>query len=67
MKVLALLVLVFGVATLNFTQDPERHGAWASEKGLPEPSYAMFVMGVAAAVGGAGLLGFFLGRPKHKP
>jgi len=56
---LALLVLAFGLACLNYTKASthEDHIAWAAESGLPAPSTGLFRAGIAGTVIGAFLLG----------
>ena len=62
--ILGLLVLVFGIACLNYTTagGADHHRQWAAEKGLPEPSPAIFYLGVACTAAGAGSVGLSLGR-----
>jgi hypothetical protein len=62
--ILGVLILALGVGCLNYTSDAgaDHHRAWAAEKGLPEPSRAIFFLGVACTVAGAGSVGFAVGR-----
>ena len=62
--ILGLLLLVFGIACLNYTtaEGADHHRQWAAGKGLPEPSRAIFFLGVACTAAGAGSVGFSLGR-----
>ncbi len=62
--ILGLLVLVFGIACLNYTNadGADHHRQWAAAKGLPQPSRAIFYLGVASTAAGAGSIGFSLGR-----
>ena len=61
---LAIGALGFGLATLHYTVWPkaEHHREWAIANGMPEPSFSLFLLGAAAAVLGAGLIGFGVGR-----
>ena len=61
---LALILLAFGLACLNYTKQDthEDHVAWAIEQGLPEPSPGLFRAGVAGTVIGS----FLLGRNRAK-
>ena len=63
----AALVMVFGLACLNYTSGPgiEHHQEWATAHNMPEPSKEIFVVGAAATVVGALLAGFLLGRRKR--
>jgi len=56
----AAFLLVFGIGCLNFTAfgNSAHHIAWAEERGLPGPSFAIFVTGAACVVLGAGTIGF---------
>jgi hypothetical protein len=58
------LLLLFGLGCLNYTKANglEHHREVAQRYNLPLPGPAIFYGGVAAAVLGAGLLGFALGR-----
>jgi len=62
--ILGLLVLVFGIACLNYTTaaGADHHRQWAEGKNLPEPSPTIFYLGVACTAAGAGSIGFSLGR-----
>jgi hypothetical protein len=61
--ILGVLVLILGVGCLNYTTagGADHHREWAVQKGLPEPSPAIFYLGVACTVAGAGSVGFALG------
>jgi len=55
MGILAVVVLLFGLACLNYTQATgiEHHRAWAAEHGMPGPTQTIFYAGAAAtALGG---------------
>ena len=58
--------LALGLACLNYTNGfgIEHHAEWASGKGLPPPSPAIFYGGAAATVLGALLLGHSFGRKR---
>jgi hypothetical protein len=60
----ALLVLVIGLACLNYTKigNLERHTAFAQSHDLPPPSRPIFYSGVALTVLGAGFVGFLAGK-----
>ena len=62
--VAGLLALAFGLGCLNYTVDgkADHHREWAREKGVPEPSEQIFVLGAVFTAAGAGLAGFTLGR-----
>jgi hypothetical protein len=63
-----LLVLLFGLGCLNYTEagGQEHHRARAAELGLPPPGAAIFRLGVAATALGGGLVGYALGRPRRR-
>ena len=65
--ILSFVVIVFGLACLNYTQHTgwDHHMEFAKENGLPEPSYGLFVTGVALAVIGAISFGFAMGRRRR--
>ena len=60
----AAALTAFGLAALHYTTWPkaEHHREWALEAGMPEPSFSIFLLGAAATVLGAALLGFVVGR-----
>jgi hypothetical protein len=60
----ALLILLFGLGCLNYTEADglEHHRARAAELGLPPPSRAIQRLGMATTAVGGGLAGFGLGR-----
>ncbi len=60
----SLLVLGFGIGCLNYTLDgkAEHHREWALEKGVPQPSEQIFMLGVVGTTAGAWLAGFLIGR-----
>lgn len=62
-----VFLLLFGFLCLNYTKgfDLERHRAWAVERGLPEPSLAVYWLGLLLLALGAGLLGWFFGRRRR--
>lgn len=62
--ILGFLFLALGVGCLNYTtaSGADHHREWAAGKGLPEPSAAIFILGVACTAAGAGAVGFVLGR-----
>ena len=61
--VLGALVLVFGILALHYTffVGVEHHQEWATEHGMPAPSFLIFVIGAAATIAGAGVIGLLLG------
>ncbi len=63
-RIAALVLLVLGLACLNYTTDTgaEHHREWAAEHDLPPPSPAIFYGGAVATVLGALLFGRSLGR-----
>ena len=65
--ILSFVVMVFGLACLNFTQHSgwDKHTEFATKNGLPEPSYGLFVTGAALAVIGAISFGFAMGRRRR--
>ena len=64
----ALVLVAFGVGCLNYTAfgNSEHHIEWAAERGLPPPSFAVFVTGAACLFFGAATLGFKLGARRAK-
>lgn len=62
-----LLVLLFGLGCLNYTADgkADHHREWAREKGMPEPSEWIFVLGLIGTSAGAGAAGFAVGRGRR--
>ncbi len=65
--VVGLLLVVFGLACLNYTKADglEHHQKAARRLGLPPPSQPILYSGVATIIVGAGLVGYALGRGKH--
>lgn len=59
-----LLTIAFGLACLNYTVDgkADGHREFARERGLLEPSNAIFLLGLGSAVRGAAVFGSALGR-----
>jgi hypothetical protein len=59
-----LVVMVFGLACLNYTVDgkADEHRGWAAEQGMPAPSESIFLLGLTCGVVGAGAAGFAVGR-----
>lgn len=58
LALLALLVLFFGLACLNYTQAEgvEHHREWSRANSMPQPSQEIFYAGAAAtALGGIAL------------
>jgi hypothetical protein len=57
---IGVLVTLFGLACLNYTNGfgIEHHAEWARARGMPEPAYALFVLGAAASVVGAAATGY---------
>ncbi len=57
-------LLVFGLACLNYTkaEGREHHQEVAARYGLPGPSKAIQYGGLTAIVGGAGAIGYGIGR-----
>ena len=64
--VLGILVLALGIGCLNYTTESgaSHHREWAQMYRLPEPSYALFLLGAALSSVGAGTAGFALGRSR---
>ena len=66
-----LLVLVFGLLCLNYTNPSnlEHHAAMAKEKGLPPPSEMIHRAGMGITALGGIVLGFAIGRrtPSRPP
>lgn len=62
--IVGLIVLGLGYGCLNYTTDGKavHHREWASEHGFPEPSNAIYLLGLACLAGGGGMVGFVLGR-----
>jgi hypothetical protein len=60
----AFLVMIFGLACLNYTKigNVERHTAWAQSHDLPSPSRNIFYSGAALTVLGAAAVGYSAGR-----
>jgi hypothetical protein len=56
---IGILVAIFGVACLNYTNGfgIEHHAEWARAQGMPEPTYALFLIGVVSSVLGAAATG----------
>lgn len=50
--VIGLLIMLFGLACLNYTNGFgfEHHAEWARARGLPEPAYGLYVLGAAMTV-----------------
>ena len=65
--VLGLLLLVVGFFCLNYTKafGVEHHVEWAKQKGMPAPSYEIFLAGVGAL--GLGGMVFGNGLARRKP
>jgi hypothetical protein len=65
--VVGALLLVFGLACLNYTKADglEHHQEAARRYGLPPPSPPILYGGVAAVVVGAGLVGYAFGVGKR--
>jgi hypothetical protein len=63
-----LLVMLFGLACLNYTKGFEigHHVQWANEQGLPQPGEWIFAMGALLAVLGAGAVGFTIAEVRRK-
>jgi len=61
--VVGALLLVFGLACLNYTKADglEHHQEVARRYGLPPPGNPILYGGVAAVVVGAGLVGYSIG------
>jgi hypothetical protein len=61
---LGLMMIVFGFLCLNFTKgfDLDHHIEWATEHGLPAPSYAIFLVGAVLEALGGVVVGYSLGR-----
>ncbi len=64
-----LILMVLGLGCLNFTTDGKavQHREWAREHGFPEPSNAIYLLGLGCTAGGAGAVGFVLGRRRARP
>ncbi len=65
---IGLLIMFFGLGCLNYTNGfgIDHHSQWAAERGLPAPSYGLFLMGAALAVLGAGAVGFTIAGVRRK-
>lgn len=63
----ALVLAAFGVGCLNYTKafGVEHHYEWAEASGFPEPSGAVYFLGVGATLAGAGWMGFLLGSRRR--
>ncbi len=57
---------VFGFLCLNYTNGfgLDHHVEWAAQRGLPGPTYAIFLAGALLVALGAGVAGHALGRPR---
>jgi hypothetical protein len=64
-----LALAVFGLLCSNYTTDgkADHHRERAQELGLPPPSNAIFLAGLASTALGAGLAGYALGRRRAPP
>jgi hypothetical protein len=64
-----VLVLVFGLLSLNYTEEAgwEHHTQSAAVHNLPPPSHGIYVLGVATTAVGSGLIGFGLARTCQRP
>lgn len=64
--ILAVVLLFFGLACLNYTKVAglEYRRAFAERHGLLPPGRAVYYGGLACVVCGSGLLGFLLGQPR---
>jgi hypothetical protein len=65
--VVACGLLVFGVLAVHYTigEGIDHHAEWADRHGMPRPSFAIFVIGLATTVLGAGVGGWLIGRRKR--
>ena len=65
---IGVLVMLLGLACLNYTNGfgIDHHAQWAIQKGLPQPSYGIFLMGAFFAVLGAGAVGFTIAGALRK-
>ncbi len=66
---LSLVLLAVGVLSTNYTLGVpgswEHHTEWARAKGLPEPSFQIFVLGAALTAVGGRAFGYLLGEPRR--
>jgi hypothetical protein len=64
LSLLGTLLLVFGLACLNYTRAAnwEHHQEFARLHNLPPPSSGILYGGVASVVLGSGTVGFVIGR-----
>jgi hypothetical protein len=64
--ILGTLVLVFGLACLNYTKADglEHHRAVAARHNLPPPSETILLGGVMAVVVGSATVGYVVGRTR---
>lgn len=64
---IGVVVAGLGVGCLNYTTagNVEHHREWAREKGVPEPSRAIYFLGLACTAGGGGLVGWAIGRRRR--
>ena len=62
--VVGLTAVVLGFFCLNYTKgfDIDHHLVWATQHGLPKPTYPIFLIGVLLQVVGAGVVGHTLGN-----
>lgn len=62
--VVGLVAAAVGLACLNYTNGfgLEHHTQWASEHGMPAPSYRLFVTGAVLSVLGGVTIGWVIGR-----
>jgi hypothetical protein len=60
---LALALVAFGALSAHYELDADgHHRMWAEKSGMPPPSFAIFVMGIALAVLGGTGIGWLLAR-----
>lgn len=66
--VLSTLLLLFGLACLNYTKVAglEYRRAWAERHELPPPGRTIYYGGLACVVIGSGLLGFLFGQLRDR-
>ena len=64
----ALGLVAFGVLSVHYEigEGIAHHSEWADRHGMPRPSFAIFALGCAATVAGAGFGGYLVGRRRRQ-